>query len=66
MNIDLADSVDVGEHVAYGGKLLNALKRSARVAEAKDRQLVIAGSLYLVGDILRLLRDSKEEGRTVT
>ena len=35
-----------------------ALKRASVLAEQRDALLVIAGSLYLVGDVLRLVRDA--------
>ncbi|THY28273.1 FolC bifunctional protein [Aureobasidium pullulans] len=35
-----------------------ALKKASRLAEEKDALLVIAGSLYLVGDVLRLVRSA--------
>jgi folylpolyglutamate synthase/dihydrofolate synthase len=35
-----------------------ALERASRIAEEMDALLVVAGSLYLVGDVLRLVRDS--------
>ncbi|SMR64139.1 unnamed protein product [Zymoseptoria tritici ST99CH_3D1] len=49
----------------YGRDLLSALKAASEMAEKTPGQkLVIAGSLYLVGDTLRLLRDThqKEKG----
>ncbi|EGP83095.1 uncharacterized protein MYCGRDRAFT_64294 [Zymoseptoria tritici IPO323] len=49
----------------YGRDLLAALKAASEMAEKTPGQkLVIAGSLYLVGDTLRLLRDThqKEKG----
>lgn len=38
-----------------GKTLLDTLKQAAASARANNRQLVVAGSLYLVGDVLRLL-----------
>ncbi|KAK5127559.1 hypothetical protein LTR85_006899 [Meristemomyces frigidus] len=45
---------------AYGGNVLAALKVASEIAAGGP--MVIAGSLYLVGDVLRLLRDA---GRTL-
>lgn len=43
----------------YGRDVLTALRAASD--EAVGRPLVIAGSLYLVGDVLRLLRDAKSQ-----
>ncbi|KJX92798.1 hypothetical protein TI39_contig5824g00018 [Zymoseptoria brevis] len=48
----------------YGRDLLAALKAASEMAEKTPGQkLVIAGSLYLVGDTLRLLRDTNGNRR---
>lgn len=51
--VPLASSLRVHE---YGTNVLAALKAASR--QAQGGPLVIAGSLYLVGDVLRLLRDA--------
>ena len=43
-------------HVDAGGDVLGALQWSSNIADGGP--LVVAGSLYLVSDVLRLLRDS--------
>ncbi|KAG8624458.1 hypothetical protein KVT40_007525 [Elsinoe batatas] len=47
-----ASSLIHGQHQAYGRDVL----RAAKDASFKEGRIVIAGSLYLVGDVLRLLR----------
>jgi folylpolyglutamate synthase/dihydropteroate synthase len=42
-------------------KVSDALKKAALLAEQMDALLVIAGSLYLVGDVLRSVRDADRE-----
>ncbi|KAH0284139.1 FolC bifunctional protein, partial [Aureobasidium sp. EXF-3399] len=47
-----------GESVIVERDVIAALKQASVLAEQKDALLVIAGSLYLVGDVLRLVRDA--------
>ena len=46
----------------HGSDIRSALT-AASVNAAPDRMLVVAGSLYLVGDVLRSLRDQVDEAR---
>lgn len=48
---------ELGEHVDAGTDVLGALRWSNKTANGGP--LVIAGSLYLVSDVLRLLRDAE-------
>ncbi|KAI5242863.1 FolC bifunctional protein [Aureobasidium subglaciale] len=52
-----AGSILTAENVVVEKDISAALERASRLAEEKDALLVIAGSLYLVGDVLRLVRD---------
>jgi folylpolyglutamate synthase/dihydrofolate synthase len=49
------------ESVIVEKDVSDALEKAAVLAEQKDALLVIAGSLYLVGDVLRLLRNAGGE-----
>jgi len=46
------------DNVVVEKDITAALKKASRLAEEKDALLVIAGSLYLVGDVLRLVRSA--------
>ncbi|KAI5208018.1 FolC bifunctional protein [Aureobasidium subglaciale] len=52
-----AGSILTAENVVVEKDISAALEKASRLAEEKDALLVIAGSLYLVGDVLRLVRD---------
>ncbi|KAI9813877.1 MAG: folylpolyglutamate synthase [Phylliscum demangeonii] len=47
--------------VSHGANVREGLLRAARLARDNDTPLVVAGSLYLVADVLRLLRDGGQE-----
>lgn len=49
---------EIGQVQSFGGDLLPAIRWAGEVANG--RPLVIAGSLYLVSDVHRLLRDSQK------
>jgi folylpolyglutamate synthase len=57
---ELASSIeaiqDIGQVQSFEGDLLPALNWASH--EAQGEALVIAGSLYLVSDVLRLLREA--------
>ncbi|KAJ5881763.1 uncharacterized protein N7529_000435 [Penicillium soppii] len=59
---ELASSIqsiqDLREVQSFGGDLLSAIRWAS--GEAQGGPLVIAGSLYLVSDVLRLLRESQK------
>ncbi|KAJ6094821.1 hypothetical protein N7467_002334 [Penicillium canescens] len=59
---ELASSIqaihDIGQVQSFEGDLLPALKWASQ--EAQGESLVIAGSLYLVSDVLRLLREAQK------
>jgi folylpolyglutamate synthase/dihydropteroate synthase len=48
---------DVAEW-AFGRDVVGGLKRASEIAD--EGPLVVAGSLYLVGSVLRALRESQE------
>lgn len=43
---------------------MGALKNASEDGRQHERRVVIAGSLYLVGDVLRLLRQVERGGQT--
>ena len=56
----------LGRHVKIvraGNDVLYALRQATKLAQTEDGEgsLAIAGSLYLAGDVLRLVRDSEKE-----
>jgi folylpolyglutamate synthase len=59
---ELASSIqaihDIGQVQSFEGDLLPALTWASQ--EAQGESLVIAGSLYLVSDVLRLLREAQK------
>ncbi|KAK2793576.1 folylpolyglutamate synthase [Onygenales sp. PD_12] len=52
----------IGQSEGFGNDILSGLKWADKIS--MDGPLVIAGSLYLVSDILRLLRESSRTSRT--
>jgi folylpolyglutamate synthase len=50
--------------VQAGNDVLYALRQATTMAQTEDDEgpLVVAGSLYLVGDVLRLVRDAGKDG----
>lgn len=48
------------DEVAFGRDVVGGLKRVAEIAH--ERPIVVAGSLYLVGSVLRALREAGSEG----
>lgn len=59
-----AREVEKGHAAGKGSAIVEndvgaALERASRLAAERDALLVIAGSLYLVGDVLRLLRSKR-------
>lgn len=53
---------DVQVEAAEAGSVGAALTRAVQVAD--NRPICVAGSLYLVGDVLRLVRDCEDDGGT--
>jgi len=57
-------STSSNEHIEvkdFGSNLTKAIQHSFESAKQNDRQVVVSGSLYLVGDVLRMLRDRAAE-----
>ncbi|TKX25389.1 dihydrofolate synthetase-like protein [Elsinoe australis] len=59
-----ASALQSGQHQAYGRDIVGALKNASEDGRQHERRVVIAGSLYLVGDVLRLLRQFERGGQT--
>jgi len=57
--------VDSDDHISMSQNILAALKGVCKRAVQHDQTVVVAGSLYLVGDVFRLVRQHEtKDGST--
>ncbi|PNS19443.1 hypothetical protein CAC42_7287 [Sphaceloma murrayae] len=59
--IEQASMISTGPHQAFGRGIRRALAEAAKTSSFNNSRIVIAGSLYLVGDVVRLLRQGDDK-----
>lgn len=59
--IETAYRYSSGPHTAFGSGINATLRHASGQAQNAGSKLVIAGSLYLVGDVMRLIRNTKDQ-----